>query len=80
MKKQNRNLLSLLMIILVMISCKTLEVSEVKTYKTTVNYDLPLEKMIEAGHYDWTDHSINTKNFPIKNNGGEKSLLNSSKI
>lgn len=35
-------------------------------FAITVNYRQSLEKMIEAGRYDWKNSDINSKNFPIE--------------
>lgn len=35
-----------------------------------VNYDLSLEEMIVAGHYDWKNGNINGEHFPIKGGKG----------
>lgn len=39
------------------------------TYPVTVNYDLSLGEMIEAGRYNWVHSDITSKHFPIKGEG-----------
>ena len=34
-----------------------------------VNYDLSLEEMVAAGHYDWKNGDINAKRFPLAGKG-----------
>ncbi|HEY4480306.1 MAG TPA: hypothetical protein VJB58_02450 [Candidatus Paceibacterota bacterium] len=34
-----------------------------------VNYGLPLDQMIVAGHYNWHNGNINATNFPVKGEG-----------
>ena len=37
----------------------------VGVFTIVVNYDLSVRRGIVAGHYDYTNHNINNKNFPI---------------
>ena len=38
-------------------------------YPVTVNYDLTLEQMIAAGHYDETESDITVEHFPVTGEG-----------
>ncbi len=38
-------------------------------YRVKVNYDLPVEKVVKLGKYDWTDGDITSKHFPLKRSG-----------
>ena len=40
-----------------------------ETFRMNVDYGLPLEAMIAAGHYDWKNGNLTGKLFPIKGDG-----------
>jgi len=40
-----------------------------RCFSVTVDYDLPLRKMIEAGHYDEKNPRINAVNFAVTRHG-----------
>ena len=43
--------------------------------KLTVDYDLPLDVAIAAGHYDWTNDNITSENFPSVKTGKDEGLM-----
>src|SRR5437660_7964105 len=44
-------------------------------YPVTVNYDLTVEQMVQAGQYDWSCPDINSSNFLTDNQGQVKASI-----
>ena len=45
------------------------------TYDVTVNYDLTVEQLIQAGKYDWVNDDITYSHFPSTEEGGKAQVV-----
>jgi len=50
----------------------TLAESQTQSIRVTVNHNRTIEKLVEAGKYDWSNPDITSKNFPSSQKGKDQ--------